>query len=314
MCLETPVHVYMCVFYVVCKCRAGGGGQEPLWSPEEGTGGDQSQNWRVGCTSFQPRYRALKLRVLALPLHSRNLEVLKGPSFAFQSSTQLPSASLVSSIWWALWTAHYTTTLMEVSLFLSLFPLLHLVITLWEISEPFCFLFCWIDVTLNVFSISKWNLHISLWPNVLTSISIYFIIPVLSDADLILPVVVSRHWSELYHSDPSTYTFYIHTRFTLHGERMRGLHQRTDTDSSSEQTDEIQTRGVWGVKTHTRVDINPICLSSTALFLCWHRGFSFECPVMAGPIVPVEWYLLCVNQSSNNNLGLVNNFCGHFGW
>lgn len=50
--LQTPVHLFMCVFCIVRECRAGGGGQETLWSPEEGTAGDQSQNWRVGCTSF----------------------------------------------------------------------------------------------------------------------------------------------------------------------------------------------------------------------------------------------------------------------
>lgn len=124
MCLQTPVHVLMCVLCVVCKCRAGGGGQETLWSPEEGTAGDQSQNWRDGGASSCPRYRSLKLMVLAVTLVLKCWRCLRSiASFAFQSSTQLASASLVSSIWWALWTAHYTTTLMEVSLCLCLFPL-----------------------------------------------------------------------------------------------------------------------------------------------------------------------------------------------
>lgn len=80
--LRTPVHVLVCVFCVVRRCGPGGGGQEALWSPEEGTAGDQSQIWGVGCTSFQPRYRRLKLRVLALTdFTAESLEVLKEPWF-----------------------------------------------------------------------------------------------------------------------------------------------------------------------------------------------------------------------------------------
>lgn len=67
-------------------------------------------------------------------------------AFAFQTSIPLASASLASSTWWALWTAHYTTTFTEVSLFLCLFPRLHVLITFSEIPEPICFLFCRIDV------------------------------------------------------------------------------------------------------------------------------------------------------------------------
>lgn len=88
------------------------------------------------------------------------------------------------------------------------FPPLHVIITFLEVSEPICFLFCWIDVALNLFLMSNGNLHISSWPNVLTSISIYLISQMLSDVNLLLAVVVNRYWSEFYHSDPSTYTYF----------------------------------------------------------------------------------------------------------